>query len=295
MYNIKAVSKILDMPTVTIRSWETRYAAITPERATSGHREYTKENINDLKWIKEQVQEHGIKVSQAVKQLHSLKEEQSADALQSVSPALGNYQVQIDELYQTVQNLDAAKCHLLLDLYFSQFHYRTVFYSIITPLMYKVGDAWEKDELHVVQEHLITNIVLQRLMSFFRIFQPSANLPKVMAICPQGEKHQLGLLLFTLFLKENGYPVTYIGADTPLEGLGGILKDKDIDMVAISTSSRDDRLIQRYIDGLSANIPRLKFIIGGLGIEIDKTENNRWYIADSHESWSQIMGEINKA
>ena len=63
MYNIKAVSKILDMPTVTIRSWETRYQAITPERTESGHRVYTEENLNDLKWLKKQIQENGLNIT----------------------------------------------------------------------------------------------------------------------------------------------------------------------------------------------------------------------------------------
>ena len=102
-------------------------------------------------------------------------------------------------------------------------------------------------------------------MGFMRVFQLSSNnLPKVMTICPQGEQHQLGLLLFTLFLKENGYPVIYIGTDTPLEGLGELLNEKDIDMLAISTSRlEDNRLIQKYIDVLTTYIPRLKFLIGG--------------------------------
>ncbi|MFC4023382.1 MerR family transcriptional regulator [Oceanobacillus longus] len=294
MYNIKAVSKILDMPTVTIRSWETRYNAITPERTASGHREYTEENITDLKWVKEQVQDNGMKVSQAVKQLHSLKEEQIPVSSPSVSEE-GNYQAQIEELYQAVLRLDSAKCHVLLDLCFSQFHYRTVFHSIIVPLMYKVGKAWEDGEIHVAQEHMITNLVLQRFMNFFRIFETTSTLPKVMAICPQGEQHQIGLLLFTLFLNEKGYPVTYIGADTPLEGLEGLIKENDIDIIAISTSrKKNEMIIQKYIDFLSVNIPELKFIVGGLGVGGVKIGDRQWNIDSSYDNWSQIMTEVNR-
>ena len=61
------------MPSVTIRSWETRYYAISPERTSSGHRMYTEEDVNDLIWLKKQVQENGINISQAVELLKEQK------------------------------------------------------------------------------------------------------------------------------------------------------------------------------------------------------------------------------
>ncbi|WP_249869507.1 MerR family transcriptional regulator [Oceanobacillus saliphilus] len=293
MYNIKAVSKILDMPTVTIRSWETRYHAITPERTASGHRVYTEDNINDLKWLKKQVHENGMKVSQAVKQLHAIKEKQGNIPTLQGKHAEGNYQTQIEELYDTVRHMDSVRCHSLLDLCFSQFHYRTVFYEIIGPLMFKVGNAQEKGELHIAQEHMISNIVLQRFTNFFRVFETSSTLPKVMALCPQGENRQIGLLLFTLFLKENGYPVIYVGADTPLKGLDKLVKEKDVGMIAISTfRNKHASAIQRYIDSLSRTIPTLKFIVDGIDENERKEERYRWNIKASYDSWPQVLAEI---
>lgn len=293
MYKINAVSKLLDMPTVTIRSWETRYHAITPKRTESGHRVYTEENVNDLKWLKKQVQDHKMSVSQAVQLLKIHKGEIEKEQL--IDNTINHsFEAQINELFEATLHFDSERCNQLFDLYFSQFHYKTVFYSIVVPLMYKVGDAWEKGELSVIKEHMISNIVLQRAINFFTIFHSSPVLPKVIAICPEGEHHQLGLILFTLFLKEQHYPVYYIGADTPLDGLDELIKEKDIEIVAISISSDEHELkAQKYIDILYKQNPKLKFIIGGLGIKESKKQEPRWDVSPFDKDWLNIMSQIN--
>ncbi|MCM3585367.1 MerR family transcriptional regulator [Mesobacillus maritimus] len=293
MYNIKAVSKMVDMPTVTIRSWEQRYQAVVPERTESGHRVYTEAQVNDLKWLKKQVQENGIAVSQAVKMLHDKQKEAPLSFNTSELNHDQQFENQINELFQAVTKMDAKQCHFLLDLYFSQFHYKTVFFSIIVPLMYKVGDAWERGELHVAKEHMISNLVLQRAMTFFNLFRTFDTLPKVMAFCPEGEHHQLGLILFTLSLREQHYPVYYIGADTPLDGLSDLINEKDIEIVAISTSRKSDEpIISHYIETLKTENPKLKFIVGGLAVNQSKAMPPRWDISPTDQNWLQTLSPV---
>ncbi|WP_404330180.1 MerR family transcriptional regulator [Mesobacillus maritimus] len=293
MYNIKAVSKMVDMPTVTIRSWEQRYRAVVPERTESGHRVYTEAQVKDLKWLKKQVQENGIAVSQAVKMLQSKKSEESLPGKQAGLEQDQQFETQINELFRAVRMMDGNQCNFLLDLYFSQFHYKTVFFSIIVPLMYRVGDAWEKGELHVAKEHMISNLILQRAMTFFHLFRTSDNLPNVMAICPEGEHHQLGLILFTLSLREQNYPVCYIGADTPLDGLSDLINEKEIEIVAISTSREsDEKIISQYIETLTAENPNLKFIVGGLALNESKATPPRWDISPTDQNWLQTLSPV---
>lgn len=295
MYNIKAVSKIIDIPTVTIRSWETRHQAITPERTESGHRVYTEDNLNDLKWLKKQIQENGLNIGQAASLLKARKaKEMTVESVPNVEERPTKpFQKQIDELYASVLALEADKCNRLLDLYFSQFHYQTVFFSIIVPLMYKVGEEWEKGNLHTVKEHMISNIVLHRATRLFSVFETHSTMPRVMAICPQGEQHQIGLILFTLFLREKHYPVYYIGADTPLEGLADIMKEKEIDLLVVSTSrSSDDQLVQEYIDSARSVNPSLLSIVGGLGIKETKQSQNRYDIAVNDPNWVALLENI---
>ncbi|MGI2328077.1 MerR family transcriptional regulator [Planococcus sp. YIM B11945] len=288
MYNIKAAAKILDMPKVTIRSWETRYEAITPARTESGHRLYSDQNLEDLKWLKIQVQDKGMKISQAVQQLHLSRKKYHAQPVEQ-SEALP-YDKQIQELYAAAAEMDTERFNYLLDLNFSLFHYRVVFFSIITPLMVRIGDEWEKGTITVAHEHLISHVVHQRFNQFFRVFPVSPNLPKAIALCPSGEHHQLGLLLFTLFLRENGFSVAYIGPDTPLEGLSELIAKQNFTMVCLSIhDSKFQPVLTSYIKDLAKGRPGVQFLIGGNGIADWKENKNISVIGSTLESWENWL------
>jgi methanogenic corrinoid protein MtbC1 len=44
--------------------------------------------------------------------------------------------------------------------------------------------------------------------------------PRAVLACPPGERHDLGLLIFGLALREHGWRITFLGADTPLDTIG---------------------------------------------------------------------------
>lgn len=295
MYNIKAAAKILDMPKVTIRSWETRYNAITPARTETGHRLYSDQNLEDLKWLKIQVQENGIKISEAVKQLHSSKRKPvEKTSVPEVFDA-GTYDKQVHELYMAASEMDTERFNYLLDLNFSLFHYRTVFFSIVVPLMVRVGKEWGNGSMTVAHEHMISHIIQQRFTQFFRVFPTSSDLPKVMSFCPSGEQHQLGLMLFTLFLRENGFPVLFFGADTPLEGLSEIVEQQDVRIISMAITNPSSRpIVDQYIADIGAVNTNIHFMIGGQGIDEPMTNENISFIGPTYESWQEELDRFKK-
>lgn len=290
MYNIKAAAKILDMPKVTIRSWETRYSAITPARTESGHRLYSDQNLEDLKWLKIQVQDNGMKISEAVKKLHASRKQFIVPDKEHPPTEAMEYDEQINQLFQAAAEMDTERFNYLLDLHFSLFHHQTVFFHIIAPLMVRIGEAWENGIISVAHEHMITHIVHQRFNQFFRIFPTSPKLPKVIALSPSGEQHQLGLLLFTLFLRENGFSVVYIGPDTPLEGLEEMVSKQNFKLMCMSITTRKMLPVaNQYIDALSKVNPEMHFILGGRGVDYEQVEGNRWYLGSDVNYWQQWL------
>lgn len=293
MYNIKAAAKILDMPKVTIRSWETRYNAITPARTETGHRLYSDQNLEDLKWLKIQVQENGVKISEAVKQLHASKRMPAEK--KELPEHFGNeaYEKQIQELFLAAAEMDTERFNYLLDMNFSMFHYRTVFFSIIVPLMVQIGKEWENGTLTVAHEHMISHIVEQRFTQFFRVFPTSPDLPKVMALCPSGEQHYLGLMLFTLFLRENAFPVMFIGADTPIDGLPEAALQQDVQIVCMAISDPELRpLAEKYIDQLTEANPHMRFLVGGQGVTEALDAGNTLFLGPMYESWQERLNDF---
>jgi CheY-like chemotaxis protein len=55
VYSIGAVARMLDIPVATIRNWEERYASIVPERSPGGHRLYSRDHVEQLRFIAAEV------------------------------------------------------------------------------------------------------------------------------------------------------------------------------------------------------------------------------------------------
>jgi CheY-like chemotaxis protein len=55
VYSIGAVARMLDLPVATIRNWEERYAAVVPERSAGGQRLYSRDQVEQLRFVASQV------------------------------------------------------------------------------------------------------------------------------------------------------------------------------------------------------------------------------------------------
>src|SRR5512145_2629190 len=57
VFSIGAVADLLDVPASTLRTWEERYGLIVPERSHGGQRLYTREQVEQLRFIKASMDE----------------------------------------------------------------------------------------------------------------------------------------------------------------------------------------------------------------------------------------------
>jgi CheY-like chemotaxis protein len=64
---------MLDIPVATIRNWEERYASVVPERSPGGHRLYSRDHVEKLRFIAAQMS-RGLSAADA----HRLLDEHSA-------------------------------------------------------------------------------------------------------------------------------------------------------------------------------------------------------------------------
>jgi DNA-binding transcriptional MerR regulator len=268
VYNIKMVSKLVGIPTVTIRAWEKRYEVVVPQRTQSGHRLYSDQNIEDLLWLKKQIDESGLTISQAIKRLHQTRE--TLDKKVSIAVEQSAYQGYAEQIYQALVNFRSDQANHLIDLVFSMFHYEEVFHKILTPILQKVGEDWENDQVNVTQEHYITNLIVNRFYQFFRIHPTNPLLPRVLAFCPSGEQHFVGLLLFTLFLRKNGIDVIFLGADTPVDTLMPVILDKKISIMIVSSSNPHHmEPVYKWVRDNKFQLFHVSILAGGsCGIEI---------------------------
>jgi CheY-like chemotaxis protein len=72
VYSIGAVARMLGIPVATIRNWEERYGSIVPERSAGGHRLYSRDQMEQLRFVAAEVA-RGLSAADA----HRLLAEQS--------------------------------------------------------------------------------------------------------------------------------------------------------------------------------------------------------------------------
>jgi MerR family transcriptional regulator, light-induced transcriptional regulator len=217
-YNIKAVSTILGIQPGTLRAWERRYNIIAPVRNDSGHRLYTEKHLNILKWLVSKVKQ-GFTISQAVALLDKQELEEN-DVTETRE--LDRTQIISDELLKALLSFDEFKANDLINKSFSIFTIDKVVIDILGSLLMQLGDLWERDKITTAHEHFASSILRSRIGSIMHSFPPNGILPKVVAVCGPGEWHELGLLIFTLFVRRKGFEVIYLGAS---------IKENDIDVV----------------------------------------------------------------
>ena len=64
VYSIGAAAKIVDVPTATLRAWEERYGVIKPKRSEGSQRLYSRNQLEQLKFITSQI-EAGVSAADA--------------------------------------------------------------------------------------------------------------------------------------------------------------------------------------------------------------------------------------
>ncbi|WP_145407170.1 MerR family transcriptional regulator [Paenibacillus xylanexedens] len=292
MYSIKQVAAMLDIPTVTLRAWENRYSAVTPERTESGYRLYTDENVEDLRWLKQQVEQHQTNISEAVRMLKANKAKPVEPFIPTpvttpVPTMEESYQRIADQIYDSLYQFQGERANGLIDFGFTMYGYDSMFYHVLVPILVRVGDAWEQGRASVAQEHFMTQLISQRFYQFFHLFPIYPHLPKVLALCPEGEHHQVGLLLFSLFMRKNGAEVLYLGANTPEEGIFPIIREQKIKLVCLSITSpglmeRCDQLVNRIKD----EFPHMRFVLGGKGYErAEHAAYPDWIMPEHSSEW----------
>lgn len=82
VYSISAVARMLDVPVATLRTWEDRYGQVLPARNASGHRLYTRHQVEQLRFVRAQMGE-GASVADA----HRLLAERAETGTPLASPS----------------------------------------------------------------------------------------------------------------------------------------------------------------------------------------------------------------
>ncbi|MGE7878312.1 MerR family transcriptional regulator [Peribacillus muralis] len=289
-YNIKAVSNLLNIQPGTLRAWERRYKFIEPVRNESGHRLYTEKHLQTLKWLINKT-EQGFTISQAVSLLESTGSEESG----STENRNDEQTIKLsDDLIEALLNFDENKAQMLISQAFSMYTIEHTIVGVLGSILVQIGDKWENGEITSAHEHFASNILKARISSVMHTIPTNGFLPKALAVCAPCEKHEFGLLIFTIFLKRKGYETIYLGesiADNDLFIVLNIIKPRYLFMSCSMQANLEATL--ELVEALKNDFPDLKVGVGGAALSFISEEERAdlcgIMIGDKQSDWEEWL------
>ena len=214
-YSIKDLEQVSGIKAHTIRIWEQRYNFLQPLRTDTNIRTY---NASELKVILNVslLNKYGFKISHIDKMTPEQMEEKilSLNQLDAVKERV------INGLIKEMVSLNMGSFEMKLDIYIGQKGIERTVLEIVFPFLERVGVLWMTNHVNPAQEHLATNILRQKLILGIEKLPAVVNQDKnVILFMPEGEHHEIGLLLVYFLLKQEGIYVNYLGANVPMKDL----------------------------------------------------------------------------
>jgi len=300
--NIKAVSRLVGLSEHTIRAWEKRYGAITPERASTGRRTYSMAETERLQTLYRLVcRGHSISsiASLPMPNLKQLLEPRKTEAKAEESPppaSVTDLQATHEAILGSLRRFDfdalspqIAKAALRFDIH-------SFIHGVALPLMREVGRQVDTGSMLIAQEHALSVMLRDQLGQMLKTLNTDNHRGKKIAVAtPGGDIHEFGILLSGIVAAALGWSVQYLGPNLPSEELARACAALECDVALLGTApvppeelkqpwkdylrDLDDKLPKRaalWIGGAAAldgPLPRLKLRRGTEWIDsIEKLE-----------------------
>lgn len=221
--SISAAAARLGLTPATLRAWERRYGVPQPTRSASGYRLYPAAELDRLQRMRALL-DLGMRPGEAAEVIRS---EAQVDVLAA----------SLDRLLAAIEAFDAIAVHTLLRGAGDLASPAAVFDRVITPLLTRL-DAPRFDLAHA---HFAIDSLHAAAFRWVQIHQPRAPRATALLACFAGESHALPLFRLAFELIERGLETVMLGARTPPEALGPVIRRRRPAAVGLSVTVAPDR------------------------------------------------------
>ena len=259
-FTIKDLENLSGIKAHTIRIWEQRYTFLKPQRTTTNIRYYTNEELKIVLNIA-LLNKYGYKISH----IDKMKPGEVKDKLITLSNNQAQQERIIYELIEFMVDLDMDSFEATLEHYIAARGIDKTITQVIFPFMEKIGILWLANHVNPGQEHLITNIIRQKIIvGIESSFTHFSSAKTVLLFLPEGEHHELGLLYIYYLLKNKGVKVLYLGADVPLKDVEFVASIKKPDhLYTHLTSVAGNFNFEKFLNIAQARLHAFPLVISG--------------------------------
>ena len=227
-YPIRTVATLTGVNPITLRAWERRYGLVKPTRTASGHRVYTRADIDTVHRILA-LMEDGIAIGR-------VREALTARAVPAPAVIKGPWAEVHGRMAAAIAQFDEERLEDAYNELLALHSIERVTRELLLPLLAELGERWRTHSGGIAEEHFFSTYLRNKLGARIHHRSRSATGPKLLAACLAGEQHEIGLLLFALAAHERGYRLVLLGADMPLAEIGSAARRAQADAIVLSGS-----------------------------------------------------------
>ena len=258
-YSVAQVEALTGIKAHTLRIWERRYDFLSPERTATNIRYYSDEQLKKLLNFGILVR-NGYRISKLEKftdeQVYELVTKALDDPSSETSDEMKGLTLSMLEMNE--EDFDNIFERQVLRKGFL----RTIT-EVIYPFLQYVGVLWTTNKAMVAQEHYISNLIRQKLISAIeRLSIPQNGAPSIVLFLLEGEEHEIGLLLAAFMAKEKGWKVYYLGQGVPVVNIKKVVDIAEPSLIMSMFVTPKPAKINNFInDVMEGN--QVPFVISG--------------------------------
>jgi MerR family transcriptional regulator, light-induced transcriptional regulator len=262
-FTIKELEALSGIKAHTIRIWEQRYNFLSPSRTETNIRRYSNDELKTLLTVA-LLNKYGYKISR----IDSMSQEERKKAVLQLSHEEAFNERLVNKMIGYMIDMRNTEFERLLNEHISEYGIEKTITEIIFYFMEKVGILWHTNHILPVQEHIVSNIVRQKILSAIDSL-PLAHKqePVFLLFLPEDEHHEMGLLFVYYLLRKRKLPVIYLGSSVPLKDVEFLFEQKAPDYLYLHlTSFPRKHDLSKYLSVLSNKLSRTKILLSGSAV-----------------------------
>jgi MerR family transcriptional regulator, light-induced transcriptional regulator len=260
-FTIKDIENLCGIKAHTLRIWEQRYKICIPERKESQHRVYTDEHLKHLLRISF-LYHNGYKISKLAK----LTDEELREQLQNAAlQQQDNNDIYIHQLIEAGIDFDKERFEKVVSVVVLRIGMAQTITKVFYPFLERIGMLWMTNHVIPAQEHFVSNIIRKKIIAATDGLGMNTNAkPTVLVFAPEGEFHEIPLLVANYFLKKNYNRTVYFGSNVTIDALSYYLETHESDyLYAHVITPLGNQGLDGYFNTLCNRFGNKKIVLGG--------------------------------
>jgi len=258
VYSIRDLEKLSGIKAHTIRIWEKRYKLIDPHRTNTNIRYYTDSDLKKILNVAV-LNRQGIKISNIAR----LNDLELKEEIIRVTRTTQLNDTIVDSLIISMIDLDEYNLEAIIDKSIAKSGFKSTVIDVLYPFLEKVGILWQSGDVIPAQEHFVSNLIRQKIISHTgqlpNTFNPKSK--KFLLLLPEGEWHEIALLFAQYLLKESKHEVIYLGQSVPYSDVLSTGAVKEFDGIVVSsTTTQPEFDFILYLKDLGGAFPDKKIL-----------------------------------